>query len=278
MKDMESCYSCNMPRTGPGGETGFARDLDLLEAISTSIARTGAGLRLSDVAAATGREKSQVSRALARLEEAGLVTRDDRSRQFGLGWRLFRFAAMTAEARLIHQARPIMRELVSWLNETVHLCVLRGTACVTVHSEVPYHGFRGLAWVGMDAPAHALTPGRVLLAQRDAGDLRRLYPDEELPDVPPTGHVRTRADLIEECLRIRRRGYAVVDEEFEPGLVGASAAVYDFRGIAVASLNVAAPKGRLEGKLDALGQHLAHVAHSLSGELGSPLRADGSTP
>ena len=257
-----------MPRTGPTGETGLARDLDILEAISDAIARTNAGLRLTDIATATNREKSQVSRALGRLEQAGLVARDDDSRVFVLGWRLFHFAAMTAEARLIRHARPVMRELVTSLGETVHLCVLRGTACVTVHSEIPHHGFRGLAWVGLEAPAHTLTAGRVLLAECGPDELARLYPDETLPDVPPTGHVRTRTELVAECARVRGQGYAIVDEEFEPGLVGASAVVYDFRGIAVASLNVAAPKGRLEGRLDALGQHLAKVARRLSVGLG----------
>ena len=108
----------------------------------------------------------------------------------------------------------------------------------------------------------------MLLAELGEESLLALYPDEELPDVPPTGHIRTRTELIEECARIRARGYATVDEEFEPGLVGASSAVYDFRGIAVASLNVAAPKSRLEGRLDALGQRLAGVARRLSGDLG----------
>lgn len=269
MTDITICYSCNVPRTGAGGETGFARDLDLLEAISDAIARTRTGLRLTDVATVTGREKSQVSRALSRLERAGLVAREDDSRRFILGWRLFHFAAITAEARLISQAQPVMRELVTSLGETVHLCVLRGTSCVTVHSEVPHHGFRGLAWVGIEAPAHTLTAGRVLLAACRDAELHRLYVDESLPDVPPTGHIHTRTELITECTRIRKLGYAIVDEEFEPGLVGASAVVHDFRGITVASLNVAAPKGRLEGKLDALGQHLARVASRLSIDLGS---------
>ena len=258
-----------MATLSTAGETGFSRDLDIMEALCEAIAGTGDGLRLTDIAGVTGREKSQVSRALARLERSGLVSRDDTSRRFGLGWRLFHFAAMTAEARLTARAQPVMRELVASLGETVHLCVIRGTACVTVHSEIPRHGFRGLAWVGVEAPAHTLTAGRVLLAELSDEAVLALYPESELlPDVPPTGHVRTRTELLAECARIRVRGYATVDEEFEAGLVGASAAVFDFRGLAVASLNVAAPKSRLEGKLDALGQRLVGVARRLSGDLG----------
>ena len=257
-----------MPRTGSKRETGFARDLDILEALSQAVATTRHGLRLTDIAERTGREKSQVSRALGRMEQAGLVSRDEDERRFVPGWRLFHLAARTAEARLLTQAQPLMRDLVVSLGETVHLCVLRGTSCVTLHSEVPGHGFRGLSWIGVEAPAHVLTAGRVLLAECTDVELHRRYPHDELPDVPPTGQVRTRAVLLDECTKIRRRGYAVVDEEFEPGLVGASAAVHDFRGIAVASLNVAAPKARLGGKLDALGQRLHRAAAELSAALG----------
>ena len=256
------------PAKAAPASTGFARDLDLIEAIATITARDHRGVRLTELAAATGREKSQVSRALARMERAGLVARDDRTREFRLGWRLFHFAALTAEAHLIGLIRPTMRKIVGHLEETVHLCVLRGTSCVTLHSEVPRHGFRGLGWVGVEAPAHTLTAGRVLLADFGDEELCAFYPDEDLPDLPPTAKIRTRDQLLAECAHIRAHRYAVVDEEFEAGLVGASAAVYDFRGIAVASLNVAAPKARLGTRLDALGEHLARLAAGLSRTLG----------
>jgi DNA-binding IclR family transcriptional regulator len=263
------------------GATGFARDLDLLEAIASVSGREHRGVRLTELAGITGREKSQVSRALARLEAAGLVARDDTSREYVLGWRLFQLASLTAEAQLIGPVRPAMRKIVALLSETVHLCVLRGTSCITVHSEVPPHGFRGLGWVGVEAPAHTLTAGRVLLADLSDEDIRSLYPTETLRDLPPTCKIRTRAQLLAECDRIRSHHYALVDEEFEAGLVGASAAIYDFRNIAVASLNVAAPKARLGAKLDALGEHLARVAAGVSQALGAPRSAgqpDGHRP
>jgi DNA-binding IclR family transcriptional regulator len=247
---------------------GLPRDLDILEALAQSTAHAGVGLRLTDLAAVTGREKSQLSRGLARLEEAGLVARDETDRRFLLGWRLFHYAALTAEAHLVSLAQPAMRRIVAQLDETVHLCVLRGTSCVTLHSEVPRHGFR-LSWVGAEAPAHTITAGRVLLAELSDDELKEVYPSGRLPGTPPTGRIRTRPQLLAECAAIRGRGYALVDEEFETGLVGASAAVHDFRGIAVASLNIAAPKPRLEGKLEAAGEYIARAAQRLSAGLGS---------
>lgn len=248
--------------------TGFARDLDLLEAIASAAAGHRGGIRLTDLAQVTGREKSQVSRAMSRLESAGLVTRDRGTREFVLGWRLYQLAALTAEAHLIAVARPLMNQVVAHVGETIHLCVVRGTACITIHSEVPAHGFRGLSWLGIESRAHTLTAGRVLLAHWSRAEIEAAYPVEELPDLLPTSVIRTRQQLLEECAQIASRGYAVVDEEFEAGLVGASAAVRDFRGIAIASLNVAAPKARLGEKLDPLGQYLVRVATDLSRLLG----------
>jgi DNA-binding IclR family transcriptional regulator len=258
--------------------TGFARDLDLLNAVAAATARQQGGARLTDLAVTTGREKSQVSRAMSRLESAGLVVRDRRTREFTLGWRLYQLAALTAEAHLIAMARPAMNQIVAHLGETTHLCVLRGTSCVTVHSEVPAHGFRGLSWLGVEAPAHTLTAGRVLLAQWSPAEIETAYPTDELPDLRPTAIIRNRAQLLSECEHIRKQGYAMVDEEFEAGLVGASTAIYDFRGIAIASLNVAAPKGRLGQKLEPLGQYLVRISTDLSHSLGYQSPAPRTQP
>jgi DNA-binding IclR family transcriptional regulator len=256
--------------------TGFARDLDLLDAVAAATARHPGGARLTDLAVTTGREKSQVSRAMARLESAGLVVRDRRTREFTLGWRLYQLAALTAEAHLIAVACPAMNQVVAHLGETTHLCVLRGSSCVTVHSEVPAHGFRGLSWLGIEAPAHTLTAGRVLLAEWSPAEIEAAYPEDALPDLRPTGRIRTRQQLLAECDLIRKQGYATVDEEFEAGLVGASAAIHDFRGIAIASLNVAAPKGRLGNKLEPLGQYLLRISTELSHRLGYEPPAAGA--
>lgn len=264
-----------MPLSTAGPAGGFTRDLDILEALAQAINRTRTGLRLTDLTALTGREKSQLSRALTRLEQAGLVTRDDATRRYVLGWKLFQLAALTAEAHLMTLAQPAMRRIVAKLSETVHLCVLQGTSAITVHTEAPESGFR-LTWIGAAAPAHTITAGRVLLARWSDEELKAAYPGTRLPDVPPTGRIRTRTQLLEECAVIRRRGYALVDEEFETGLVGASAAVFDFRGIAVASLNIAAPKARLNKKLDSAGEFIARAAAGLSAALGWTAGPPGS--
>jgi DNA-binding IclR family transcriptional regulator len=74
--------------------------------------------------------------------------------------------------------------------------------------------------------------------------------------------------LYERLAVARAQGYALVDEEFEFGLVGAAAPVRDFRGQIVAALNVSAPKFRLGERLETAGKKVKRAADELSVLLG----------
>jgi DNA-binding IclR family transcriptional regulator len=72
---------------------GLRRDLDLLEALASPEAQRAGGLGVVRLAQLTGREKSQVSRALKALAEEGIVERDPDTLGYRLGWRLFSLVA-----------------------------------------------------------------------------------------------------------------------------------------------------------------------------------------
>ena len=89
--------------------------------------------------------------------------------------------------------------------------------------------------------------------------------------------MRDVGELYEEVAAARDRGYAVVDEEFEAGLVGVAAPVRDFRRRIVAALNVSAPKFRLGGRLEDAAEEVRRGADELSVLLGlDPGRVDAS--
>ncbi len=252
--------------------TGLRRDLDVLTALAEH--RDGA-LGVARLAEAVGRDPSQVSRALAALAEEGLVDRDAGTGRYRLGWRLYALAAQTAEAHLAATATPFLQHLVARLGETVHLCVLRGAEVLTVASESPSHAFRAVGWAGFGVPAATTSAGRVLVADWGPDVLRSWFSAEHLGPGFTAGRLgpgapRTVEALIDEVAAIAARGYAVVEEEFEVGVVGASAPVRDARGSTVAALNVVGPAGRLGARLDAAGQVTAAVAAELSAALAEP--------
>ncbi|WP_284749007.1 IclR family transcriptional regulator [Amycolatopsis sp. RTGN1] len=241
---------------------GLRRDLDLLEALASPEAQRAGELGVVRLAQLTGREKSQVSRALKALAEEGVVERDPDTLGYRLGRRLFSLVARTAEDRLVRAAEPVMRDLSAELEETNHLCVLRDQDVLTLLS-VSGHSFRVHGWEGRGVPAHCTSAGRVLLLDASPDDLYvRFSPHHALSE----GHALP--ELWAKIQQARRDGYARVREEFEEGLVGVSAPIRDFRGRVAAALNVSAPAGRLGDRLDAAGRVTAEAAARVSAQLG----------
>ncbi|MEJ2860090.1 IclR family transcriptional regulator [Actinomycetospora flava] len=229
---------------------GLRRDVDLLAVLADPEARA-AGLGVSRLAAITGRAPSQVSRALAALEDEGLVERDDRSRRYALGWRLYALAAGTAEARLVRSAGPALVALAARTGENAHLCRLHGPRVATLLTAEAGGGAPRARFDVDDVPAATTSTGRVLLSERDGAAARAVGADPEV------------------LAAVREAGHAVVDGEFDPALAGAAAPVRGFHGGIVAALTVSGPAARLRPHLAAHAAATAAAASDLSVTLGS---------
>ena len=222
----------------------LGRALDVLVELGGDEAAANGGLGVVRIAELLGRDKSQVSRTLKALGQRGFVDRDPDTLEYRLGWRLYGLAAQTGRSRLLVLARPLLRGLVDRLGETAHLSVLEGDEVLTLLSERSPRLVQANDWSGRRVPAHCTSSGRALLLDEDRASL--------------TG------DLYRRVVRARELGYAVVDGEFEPGLVGAAAPVRDFRDRIVAAINVSGPKFRLGDRLDAAGAEVRQAAQELS--------------
>jgi IclR family KDG regulon transcriptional repressor len=247
--------------------TSLRRGLAILFALADENAAGNGHLGVVRIAELVGREKSQVSRSLQTLAEYGIVERDPASRGYRLGWRLFALAAQAGEPRLLDAATPVITRLVATLGERAHLSVLEGAEVLTLLSEGPTHAVQTAGWIGRSAPAYCTASGRALLLDHDASELRSLFASTPFegfgPDCP-----RNVDELADRIRKARVRGYAAVDEEFEPGLVAVAAPLRNFGGRIVAALNVSAPKFRFGARLDSAGAEVRAAADELSRELG----------
>jgi len=249
------------------GEMRLERMIDILTALGEPESTRDGGLGVVRIAQLVGREKSQVSRALRTLDQAGLVERDEATREYRLGWRLFALAARGADQRLLALAPPVLHDLVAALGETAHLSVRDGDAVVTLLTEASPSVVRAIEWTGRAVPAHCTSAGRALLLDHDERSLRALLGDGELP-APGPDAPRDIAELARRIAAARALGYAAIDGEFEDGHVGVAAPVRDFCGRIVAALNVSAPAFRLGGRrLDAAGREIRDRAGELSSRL-----------
>ena len=130
----------------------------------------------------------------------------------------------------------------------------------------------GTNWVGLSVPLHCSALGKVLLAHGTAqlpGDKLERRTDKTI-----TSEVALRAELA----GVRARGYAITDEELEPGLIALAAPVYGFDGAVVAALSVSAPAARMtRDRLTAAAGHCVAEAAGLSAVLGYRQRAARQT-
>jgi DNA-binding IclR family transcriptional regulator len=270
---------------------GLSRDLDVLEVLGTPEALKNQGLGVNRVAELTARDKGQISRTLATLADAGFVDRDRASGKYRLGYQLYSLASRTAESRLVEEASRYLRKVVNLTHETTHLCVLRGGNVLTLKSELSTHAFRGVGWEGVSVAALSTSSGRALLSDWNDAEVEEWYQEHarDTRIIRPTigapvqdqnaisdaaenrrlGKIKDLEDLKKELENIRKAGYAKVDEEFEWGLVGASAPIRDSSNRIIGVINVSAPKTRIGSQLDQVGEITAKVGLEFSQHLGA---------
>lgn len=256
-----------MAAMAPPSGGGLARDLALLEHLAQAEAAGEGGLGVARLAERTGRAPSQVSRAMSRLADVGLVARDGPARAYRLGPGLFGLAARVIDGRLLGAAAEPMRRLSADLDETVHLCVLRGDDVVTLRTEAPAHRFRASGWIGVPVPAPCTSAGRALLIDVPETELLRRFAGHAFA-IGPRSRARDAAGLAALVAETRAAGHATVDEEFAPGVAGVSAPIRDAHGTVVAALNVSAPADRLRPHLADAGARTRRAADEASAALG----------
>lgn len=245
------------------GSPGVHRAVAILTVLGSEDAAEQGSLGVVEIARRVGKEKTQISRALRMLEGTGLVERDSDTLGYRLGWRLFTMAINIGRQRLLVEAPPVLRRLVSATKERAHLTVLDGDGALTVLSESPMRAVQTAGWVGRITPLESTSSGRALLFDHGNDEIRDLLGDVAFAGTGP----RAPSDVNDLLVRLdeaREYGYALVDEEFEEGLVAAAAPVRDFRGRVCAALNVSAPKFRLRRELDATGRMVRAAAHQIS--------------
>jgi IclR family KDG regulon transcriptional repressor len=239
--------------------TSLRRGILVLQALGS-----GESLGVLQIAGLVGQDKSQVSRTLKTLAEYGLVDRDPETRAYRLGWGVFALAAGAGDTRLVAAAEPVVRKLAQSLGERVHLSVLQGTEVLTLLSRSTSRVIEASGWAGRTVPSYCTSSGYALLL--DAG-VPELLAGVELVRLAPNTP-RSVEEVVARVSAARERGYAVADEDFEPGLVGVAAPVRDFRGRVAAALNVSAPKFRLDARLEEAAAAVVEAADVLSALIG----------
>jgi IclR family pca regulon transcriptional regulator len=249
----------------PSGQfvQSLARGLSVIRALNSP-----EPMSLSDVARASGLTRASARRFTLTLEHLGYVQQS--AGRFSLTPQVLElgFAYLSALG-LPEISQPHLQRLVNDVGESSSISVLDGSAVVYV-ARVPTRRIINVTInLGTRFPAYATSMGRVLLSGLDPEACTALLDQIELR--PLTGRtITTRSELEVELERVRRQGYAIVDEEFEDGLRSVAAPICDREGRVVAAINLALAASRvsIEEIHRSLLSPLLRAAAAIEGDLG----------
>ncbi|HWV86999.1 MAG TPA: IclR family transcriptional regulator C-terminal domain-containing protein [Capillimicrobium sp.] len=201
----------------------FVQSLERGLAVVRAFSAERPEMTLSEVARETGLTRAAARRFLLTLVDLHYVHTD--GRVFWLSPRVLELGhAYLSSMSLPEVAEPHLERLVAQVRESSSVSVLDGEDVIYV-ARVPVSRIMTVSInVGTRLPAHRTSMGRVLLAAQGAA-----------PDDPV---------LREKLERVRRDGYALVDQELEEGLRSIAVPIHDRGGTVVAAMNLSTHAGR----------------------------------
>jgi DNA-binding IclR family transcriptional regulator len=273
-KAMEAPAPSREAKTAGGKARGSAdpyqlQSLDRAVAVLELLGESEGPLGLADVCERMALHKSTAHRALMVLERCGLIERTPENR-FRLGLKLYELGSRAVEQiDLRARVHPWFRRLSAQVGETIHLGVLQKTSVVYLDKVEPNNRRTWLASrVGASNPVYCTAMGKAMLA---------FLPDEEAADI--IGKIRfvrfthrtlmTPEALLRSLDRVRRRGYAIDDQEVEDGVRCIGAPILSESGHPMAAVSVSGPTSRItQQSVPGIAEHLVRCCREISASLG----------
>ena len=202
--------------------------------------------------------KSTTSRMLGALERQGLVRRD-RTGAFIAGDVLTQFArSQNHDSVLVARMHSVLEKLALSTGETSNLAVASNGEMRLIDQVDSHYLLGATNWVGKRIPYHASALGKILLAYGaaiiPAGKLERLT----------SKTITSRPRLLIELENVRKKGFAIIIDELEEGLVAVAAPIREDDGRVVGAVSISGPSARLTPRdLDKIGEVIIHEIHSL---------------
>ena len=230
---------------------------------------TNPELSVKEISQKLNLSKSTVHGIIKTLEHRGYLQQNPDDLKYRLGIKLFTLGNFVAKHLDIGKiARPIIRDLVEELEETVHLVILQRDEVIYIEKVEGPRTLTIYSHTGKRAPVHCTGVGKAILAHLSEKEADSLLSSSSLEAF--TEYTRTDiGEIKNHLLSIREAGYAVDDEEIELGLKCIAAPIFNHLGNVIASISCAAPKMRLdEERLPIVIAGIKRAAFEISKALG----------
>lgn len=243
------------------------QSLDRAVAVLDLLGESDTPLALTDICQIMGVHKSTAHRSLMVLERSALIERTHDNR-FRLGLKLYELGNRAVEQiDLRARIRPHFRRLAAKLGETVHLGVLQKASVIYLEKIEPNRRICMTSKTGSTNPVYCTSMGKAMLAYLPEKILEQTISRIRfVPHTPKT--ICSREELLKSLERVRRRGYAIDDEEIETGVRCVGAPIFDDNRYPIAAVSISGPSARIRVQMvPSIAEHVMHCCEDISASL-----------
>ncbi len=242
--------------------------LDILETFST----VKGGLGVSELSRSLGMNATSVYRVLNTLRNRGYLEQDTPKGKYRLGIKVFELGCIfQSQTYLVEVAMPHLERLEGLSKETVNLAILDENQKEVIYiakidsREILKTDIK----IGTRLPANCTALGKVMLSTFSTERINELYHGHGGMTKLTENSVASLGEFKRIMDEVRKRGYAIDNEEFKIGVRCVAAAVLGGSERALAAVSIAGPASRLsEEKLQKFSAPLIKAAEEISRRLG----------
>jgi len=262
-----------MPRLKEYSVPAVERALSVLQCVGDS----KRGFSISEIGRRLKIPKSSAHLILTTLERRGFLQKNTQTGRYHFGLQLVSLSRTALEnLDLREEGKPFLHSLMQQTGLTVHMAVLERDEAVIVEKVEAPGLVRLASWIGRRLDINCTGVGKALVA---------FLPDEDLEDLIKTKDfarhnqrtIVSKSALKKELMLVRQSGYALDNEEDEPGVCCLGAPVFDENGKAVAAISVAGTTSQIgPDRIPVLARQVMQAARGMSTRLGFVARYPGN--
>lgn len=253
-------------REGRGRGGTLESGLDVIEYLVERATPAG----VTELAAELDMDKGNLYRLLQVLAGRGWIVQDAESRRYTPTAHVVGLAgALLRKLDLRGAAEDVCARLLERTGESVHLSQVTSTGPVYVLQRRPAFRVSVATEVGARPPLHATATGKSIIAFVDDERLTQWVrePLESFTFRTHTSLESLRRDLDE----VRRRGFAIDDEEYNPGARCVAAPIFGLEGDVIGCVGVSTPTQRVSiGDMTKLADATLGAAREITTNMGGP--------
>jgi len=242
--------------------------LDRAVSVLEVLGQSDAPLSLAEICQRMHLHKSTAHRSLMVLERSALIERTQENR-FRLGLKLYELGNRAVEQiDLRARVQPFFRRLATQVGETVHLSVLQKTSVVYLDKVEPNRRVCMSSKIGTSNPVYCTSMGKAMLAFQPEEVIEQIVAKIRFVRYTPKT-LNSRETLLKALERVRRRGYAIDDEEIELGVRCVGAPIFNENHRAIAAVSVSGPASRITVQsVPAIAEHVLRCCREISSSIG----------